>query len=277
MRLTPSEYGGLVPPPARTFTNRVSGPWRITTVLAGVLLLAGYATIAIASIQHSLLIKPSYSGISCWRWFLATRRTVPTSMEPQPPLPPFSSLASRMPRQSALPSSSGTNTSFFYIHYLCQSPHLRGLNTQLTPPRPFFIVNFIALFNILLNIFARDLFPLSTLRVVSIGLPSAFALIHGGAAILVYHEYGSSAHHRAENDTPLLSDEEMQRRQLARLLGDRSAAAPSPDINHSTYRLEIPTLEPVQKTWTPELSLPPASRFSSNAKSQWTSVNQSII
>ncbi|KAJ5540454.1 hypothetical protein N7494_005530 [Penicillium frequentans] len=142
---------------------------------------------------------------------------------------------------------------------------------------PFIIINLIALFNILLNIFARDLFPLSALRVVSIGLPSAFTLIHGGAAVLIYHERGSSENHPAWDDTPLLSDEEMQRRQLARLLGDRSTAASSPHTNHSTYRLEIPTLEPVQKTWAPELSPPPASRPSSKSKFQWTSVNQSII
>ncbi|KAJ5642908.1 uncharacterized protein N7484_005415 [Penicillium longicatenatum] len=142
---------------------------------------------------------------------------------------------------------------------------------------PFMIINLIALFNILLNIYARDLFPLSALRVVSIGLPSAFTLIHGGAATLIYYEYGLPGDRRMEADTPLLSEEEMQRRQLARLLGNRSAAAPSPDINHSTYRLEIPTLEPVQKAWAPELSPPPEPRFSSNSKSQWTRVNQSII
>lgn len=148
-------------------------------------------------------------------------------------------------------------------------------NSQL--PRPFVIINLIALFNILLNIFARDLFPLSALRVVSIGLPSAFTLIHGGAAILICHGNGSSGGHRTGHDVPLLSEEEMQRRQLARLLGDRSAASSSPNINHSTYRLEIPTLEPTQKAWAPEISPPPASRFSSNSKFQWTSVNQSII
>ncbi|KAJ6096968.1 hypothetical protein N7486_007714 [Penicillium sp. IBT 16267x] len=165
------------------------------------------------------------------------------------------------------------HASSFGIAFFQRHQHSFLLQSLFTP---FLIINLIALFNILLNIFAHDLFPLSALRVVSIGLSSAFTLIHGGAAILICHEYGSTGNRRTEHGTPLLSEEEMQRRQLARLLGDRSAAASSPDVNHSTYRLEIPTLEPVQNTWAPELSPPPASRFS-NSKSQWTSVNQSII
>ncbi|KAJ5641830.1 hypothetical protein N7490_005830 [Penicillium lividum] len=137
------------------------------------------------------------------------------------------------------------------------------------------IINLLALFNILLNIFTRDLLPLSALRVVAISLPSGSSLLYGCAAIMIYLEYGSAGDPQAEDGTPLLSDEEMQRRQLARLLEDRPAPTPSPDIVHSTFRLEIPTLEPVQKTWTREESL--SASWYPNSKSQWTSVSQSII
>ncbi|KAJ6010346.1 hypothetical protein N7451_001758 [Penicillium sp. IBT 35674x] len=239
MQLTPSEYGGLVPPPGQIL-NGVSRPWRITTVLSEVLLLAGYLMLAVVlgnSKDNTHINEATTAVIALF----------------------FIGLA---------------HASLIGIAFFQRHQHVFLLHSLFMP---LIIINLIALFNILLNIFARDLFPLSALRVVSIGLPSAFTLIHGGAAILIYHERGPSENHRAGDDTPLLSDEEMQRRQLARLLGDRSAAAPSPHINHSTYRLEIPTLEPVQKTWAPELSPPPASRPATKSKFQRTSVNQSII
>lgn len=74
-------------------------------------------------------------------------------------------------------------------------------------------------------------------------------MIYALAAFLIYREYGPSEGHRAEDGTPLLSEEEMQRRQLLRLLQDRNSAQPSPDIVHNTYRLEIPSLEPVRKSY----------------------------
>lgn len=83
------------------------------------------------------------------------------------------------------------------------------------------MINSVSLFNILFNLFARDL-PLDALRVVGIGLPSAFTVIYGLAAYLIYREYGSSHGHRAEYGTPLLSHGEMQRRQLLRLLQEHT-------------------------------------------------------
>lgn len=46
MQFTPSEYGGLVPPPGQVL-NGVSRPWKITTGLSGVLLLVGYLMLAV--------------------------------------------------------------------------------------------------------------------------------------------------------------------------------------------------------------------------------------
>ncbi|KAJ5167398.1 uncharacterized protein N7482_006179 [Penicillium canariense] len=66
---------------------------------------------------------------------------------------------------------------------------------------PHLVVNLVALFNVLLNILSRNLYPLNAIRVVGIGLPSAFSLIYGLASFLIYREYGSSQS-RAEDGTP---------------------------------------------------------------------------
>jgi hypothetical protein len=102
---------------------------------------------------------------------------------------------------------------------------------------PYSIINLLALFNALFHVLARDL-PLNTLRVMSIGLPAAFFAIYPLAALFVYHDNSSSRPH-PEDGTPLLSDEEMQRRQMLRLLQDQSSA-PSPDLIRNTYRFDLP-------------------------------------
>lgn len=117
--------------------------------------------------------------------------------------------------------------------------------------RPHLASNLLGLFNILLNVLARGLLPPSTLCVVGIGLPSAFSLIYALATYLIYRENGSRQGHRAGYGTPLLSEEEMQRRQLLRLLQEGDHGSLSSASKDNTYRLEgfIPGLEPIQKTW----------------------------
>ena len=124
--------------------------------------------------------------------------------------------------------------------------------------------------NVLLNIFSRKLFPLSALRVVGIGLPCAFSVVYGLAAFLIYREYGPSHGHRAEDGTPLLSEEEMQRRQLLRLLKEQNASAPSPDLIHNTYRLDldIAGLDSARKSWE-RPRMPPATR-------SWSSTSRTV-
>lgn len=102
---------------------------------------------------------------------------------------------------------------------------------------------------------------------VGIGLPASFSLIYALAAYLIYREYGPSAGHRAEDGTPLLSEEEMQRRQLLRLLQERNSAAPSPDLVHNTFRLEIPNLEPVCKSY---------DRRSHSTPRSWSNASQPV-
>lgn len=123
------------------------------------------------------------------------------------------------------------------------------------------VVNIVSLFNVLFNVLARDLLPLNALRVVGIGLPSASSVIYGLAAYLIYRECGGSPGHRAEDGTPLLSQEEMQRRQLLRLLQEQTTGAYTPSVTDNTYRLDgfIVGLDAVPKTWDRSLS-PPVSR-----------------
>lgn len=123
-------------------------------------------------------------------------------------------------------------------------------HTDADESRPHLIVNLIALFNVLLNVLARDLLPLNAIRVAGVGLPSAFSVIYGLAACLVYFEYESSRGHRAEDGTPLLSQEEMQRRQLLRLLQEQNTGTHTPRAVDNTYRLDgfNVGLNPVPKT-----------------------------
>ncbi|KGO38675.1 hypothetical protein PEX1_102310 [Penicillium expansum] len=81
--------------------------------------------------------------------------------------------------------------------------------------------------------------------IINICLPAAFSVCYALAGILIYREYGR---YRAEG-TPLLTDEEMQRRQLLRLLGERSTNAPSPDLVRNTYRFDLPEGR-AQKDWS---------------------------
>ena len=107
-------------------------------------------------------------------------------------------------------------------------------------------MNLLALLNILFHIHGRNL-QMNTLQIVNICLPAAFSLCYALAGILAYRGYGR---HRAEEGMPLLTDEEMQRRQLLRLLGERNTSAPPPDLVRSTYRFDLPGGERAQKGWS---------------------------
>ncbi|KAF9249825.1 hypothetical protein DTO013E5_8184 [Penicillium roqueforti] len=110
---------------------------------------------------------------------------------------------------------------------------------------PYSTMNMLALLNILFHIHGRSL-QTNTLQIVNICLPTAFSACYALAGVLIYREYGF---HRVEEDMPLLTDEEMQRRQLLRLLGERNTSAPSPDLVRNTYRFDLPD-ETAQKDWS---------------------------
>ncbi|KAJ5263908.1 hypothetical protein N7478_011513 [Penicillium angulare] len=239
---TPSEYGGLFPPPKQVFNiNRVSRLWRLLTISVAIVLLTGYLMLAVVFGDSNTDVHiDETTTIVIALFFIALSYAASLAI-------------AFFQRQRKL----------FLLHSLFL---------------PYTIVNLLALFNVLLNIFARNLRPLSPLRVVATGLPSAFILIYGCASLLIYLEFGSMGSIRAADGTPLLNEEEMQRRQLARLLEERSAPQPSPDLVRSTYRLEIPTLDPVQKPWdrNEDQPLGVVSR-PQHTNQSWSSVSQSMI
>ncbi|CAI7599503.1 unnamed protein product [Penicillium glandicola] len=110
---------------------------------------------------------------------------------------------------------------------------------------PYSTMNLLALLNILFHIHGRSL-QMNTLEIVNICLPTAFSACYALTGILVYREYGRR---RADEGTLLLTDEEMQRRQLLRLLGERNTSAPPPDLIRNTYRFDLPGDGAVQKDW----------------------------
>ncbi|KAJ5407447.1 hypothetical protein N7465_008731 [Penicillium sp. CMV-2018d] len=101
---------------------------------------------------------------------------------------------------------------------------------------PYSTVNLLALLNILFHIHGQSL-QMNTLQIINICVPTAFAVCYALAGILIYRECG---HHRAGKGTPLLTDEEMQRRQLLHLLVGGNTSAPSPDLVRNTYRFDLP-------------------------------------
>ncbi|KAJ5188027.1 hypothetical protein N7491_004350 [Penicillium cf. griseofulvum] len=108
---------------------------------------------------------------------------------------------------------------------------------------PYSTMNLLALLNILLHIEGRSL-QMNALHIVNICLPSTFSMCYALAASLVYRE---SRRRRMEEGMPLLTDEEMQRRQLLRLLGERNTSAPSPELVRNTYRFDLPRGETVRR------------------------------
>ncbi|KAJ5736416.1 uncharacterized protein N7483_001541 [Penicillium malachiteum] len=245
MPTTPSEYGGLLVPSQSQVlkVNRVPRSWSFASVLGGVILLIGYLTLAVVFGDSKTDPEVNNTAAVIISLFFI-----------------------------ALSHTASVAVAFFQRRR--KAFLLKSLFVPLTMARPYTLINLIALFNILLNIFARNLRPLSTLRVVAVGLSSGFTVIYGCAALLIYHGYESTESYRREDGSPLLSDEEMQRRQLARLLEERSVIQSSPETSFSTYRLEIPTLEPVQKTWDRHASSHSGSLSHSRS---WSSVSQSVV
>ncbi|KAJ5780036.1 hypothetical protein N7457_005196 [Penicillium paradoxum] len=110
---------------------------------------------------------------------------------------------------------------------------------------PCSMADVLALLNILFHIHGRGT-QMNTLPIVGICLPTAFAVCYATAAMLIYRE---CCRHPGEESTLLLSDEELQRRQLLRLLGEQNHSAPSPELVRNTYRFDLPQDEAAQKYW----------------------------
>ncbi|KAK9853789.1 hypothetical protein MYU51_005263 [Penicillium brevicompactum] len=103
----------------------------------------------------------------------------------------------------------------------------------------YLVVNLLALIDILLHINGNNA-PMRGLQITGLCLPIAVSVTCALAAIIRYWEARQSS-------SKALSEEEMQRRQLKRLLKTRSSV-PSPELIRNTYRFDLPE---TQNGWSP--------------------------
>ncbi|KAL4742200.1 hypothetical protein BDV11DRAFT_167461 [Aspergillus similis] len=107
---------------------------------------------------------------------------------------------------------------------------------------PGLICNALALFNVLINILCRDLLPLDLLKILSLSLSTAAAFIYALGALWLYSgDVNEAIAGNSNGGTILLTDEEMQRQQLQRLLEQNSSRnSLSPRAIQKTYRVNHP-------------------------------------
>lgn len=97
------------------------------------------------------------------------------------------------------------------------------------------------------NIVARNIFPLSSLEKVGMALPSAFGVVYALAALWTYGKdsiYSTEMQTQAIPEaTVLLTEEELQRRQLIALLEQgrkNGGKSPSPRDLQRTFKVDGP-------------------------------------
>ncbi|KAL6238913.1 hypothetical protein BDW75DRAFT_199878 [Aspergillus navahoensis] len=107
---------------------------------------------------------------------------------------------------------------------------------------PGLVCNALALFNVLINILCRDLLPLNLLEILNLSLSAAAAFLYALGALWLYSRDVDEATAGGSNGgTILLTDEEMQRQQLQRLLEQNpSRKSLGPRAVQKTYRVNHP-------------------------------------
>ncbi|KAL4948666.1 hypothetical protein BDW69DRAFT_89082 [Aspergillus filifer] len=109
---------------------------------------------------------------------------------------------------------------------------------------PSLITNSLALLNVLLNIFCRGLLHLALLETLSLSFSAAFTFLYAVGALWIYSRDASGTNGgepEPNRGTILLTDEEMQRQQLQRLLEQNSSRRSlSPRAVQKTYRVNHP-------------------------------------
>ncbi|EDN09589.1 hypothetical protein I7I51_04981 [Histoplasma capsulatum] len=110
---------------------------------------------------------------------------------------------------------------------------------------PCFGSSLIGVFNVALNILVRRLTPLTALSISVITISTVSTAVFGVAAIYNSHSVvfvpRRSAVRRGRNGEVSVDDAELQRRQLLRLYLQQGAdQAPSPEVSHSTFRIDLP-------------------------------------
>ncbi|KAI9038709.1 uncharacterized protein KD926_010549 [Aspergillus affinis] len=115
---------------------------------------------------------------------------------------------------------------------------------------PGLVSNLIGLLNVILNILCRDLLPIGQIEAASMGLACAFAFLHALGALWVYGRTVSEETrvHGSKDDAALLTEEEMQRQQLLRLLQENKKGA-SPKVTQKTFQVKVPERINPGKGW----------------------------
>ncbi|KAF7593849.1 hypothetical protein BBP40_010784 [Aspergillus hancockii] len=108
---------------------------------------------------------------------------------------------------------------------------------------PNLFSNLIGLLNVLLNILCRNLLPLGRLEIVGAALAASFTVLYALSALGVYGRGIADEIRADEPDRPteLLTEEEMQRQQLLRLLQEnKSKKKLSPKVIQKTFHVKVP-------------------------------------
>ncbi|THC98299.1 hypothetical protein EYZ11_002232 [Aspergillus tanneri] len=121
--------------------------------------------------------------------------------------------------------------------YLVHSIFLPGLTSNL-----------IGLFNVILNIVCRDLLPIGQVEAASMGVACAFAFLHAFGALWVYGRMVAEEIRVPGSKHVLLTEEEMQRQQLLRLLQENKKS-PRPKVTRKTFQVKVPERINPGKGW----------------------------
>ncbi|KAE8353347.1 hypothetical protein BDV28DRAFT_148156 [Aspergillus coremiiformis] len=108
---------------------------------------------------------------------------------------------------------------------------------------PCLFSNLIGLLNVVLNILYRSLFPIGRLKTVGMVLPAAFAVVSALGALWVYGRDIADEIRVEESDrvTVPMTEEEMQRQQLLRLLREnKSKKRISSKVTQKTFQINVP-------------------------------------
>ncbi|PLB48254.1 hypothetical protein P170DRAFT_476879 [Aspergillus steynii IBT 23096] len=124
--------------------------------------------------------------------------------------------------------------------YLIRSIYLPGLTANL-----------IGLLNVILNILCRDLLPIGDVEAASLGLACSFAFLHALGALWVYGRMVAeeTRMYGPKNEAALLTEEEMQRQQLLRLLQENNKKGTSPKVTQKTFQVKVPERINPGKGW----------------------------
>ncbi|PTU22935.1 hypothetical protein P175DRAFT_0431098 [Aspergillus ochraceoroseus IBT 24754] len=112
----------------------------------------------------------------------------------------------------------------------------------LTSSGPCLISNLFALFNVVLNILCRNFLPMGLLETLSMSFSATFAFLYALGALWLYaRDVNEGIRVESNGATILLTDEEMQRQQLQRLLEQNSPRKVlSPKAMQKTFRVNVP-------------------------------------